>query len=242
MLTPQYLEKLQSPKGLRRMRLRRNGLKVWSCIFVPFIYVKCNQPSTVLLRCISQMYFSTVFLKCISQVYFSNVFLKCISQVYFSNVFLKCISQVYFSSVFLKCVSQVYFTSVFLKCISQMYFSTVLFMCISSCAQLISAKCSSSPTQQCTATPIYSCNLDCAQILLDYSSVWKLNEYSFGYVSLFLWLHIHLSLFHLRFCLCSFYVISMVPIMFRPSVLCNTLSLGIESAQTPKCTLVNLSL
>ena len=168
--------------------------------------------------------------------------LHCTSQMYFSNVFLNCISQVYFSSVFLKCISQVYFTSVFLKCISQMYFSTVLFMCISSCAQLISAKCSSSPTQQCTATPIFSCNLDCAQILLDYSSVWKLNEYSFGYVSLFLWLHIHLSLFHLRFCLCSFYVISMVPIMFRPSVLCNTLSLGIESAQTPKCTLVNLSL
>ena len=69
------------------MRLRRNSLKVWSCSFVPFITVKCNQPSTVLLsvllNCIYHLYFSTVILNCISQMYFSTVFLNCISQLYF---------------------------------------------------------------------------------------------------------------------------------------------------------------
>ena len=43
--------------------------------------VQCGVPSrhctSVLLNCISQLYFSSVFLKCISQLYFSTVFLNC---------------------------------------------------------------------------------------------------------------------------------------------------------------------
>ena len=43
--------------------------------------MQCGVPSrhctSVLLNCISQLYFSSVFLKCISQLQFSTVFLNC---------------------------------------------------------------------------------------------------------------------------------------------------------------------